>query len=167
MLLIFSIQHVGYILSPNGQYNISTEHTAVVFVSGFSQSSSELKSLCLEFMEPWLFNLPSFLKHADMPTIQKVFYFHSYSLCCASSLLALLYFKILAIIQRLIKLTVEEKDFYPSVQTKIWGSIGQMPDLIDMVLDAFIETSASGGLGSKEVSVLLSLNGNWSKNEQN
>lgn len=64
-------------------------------------------------------------------------------------------FQILTIIQRLIKLTVEEKDFYPSVQTKIWGSIGQMPDLIDMVLDAFIETSASGGLGSKEVSDLI------------
>nr|XP_039272479.1 neurofibromin-like [Styela clava] len=101
-------------------------------ITGFCHSTSELKNLCLEFMEPWLFNLPSFLKHADEPKRTKI----------------------LSIIHRLIELTVDEKDFYPSVQTKIWGSIGQMPDLIDMVLDAFIETSAREGLGSKEAEVM-------------
>jgi len=28
---------------------------------------------------------------------------------------------------------------YPSIQAKIWGNIGQVADLLDMVLDSFIK----------------------------
>jgi len=28
---------------------------------------------------------------------------------------------------------------YPSIQAKIWGNIGQVSDLLDMVLDSFIK----------------------------
>jgi len=41
---------------------------------------------------------------------------------------------------------------YPSIQAKIWGNIGQVSELIDMVLDSFIKRSVTGGLGSAQVS---------------
>ena len=40
---------------------------------------------------------------------------------------------------------------YPSIQAKIWGNIGQVSELIDMVLDSFIKRSVTGGLGSAQV----------------
>lgn len=43
---------------------------------------------------------------------------------------------------------------YPSIQAKIWGSIGQLPELIDMVLDSFIHRSVQGGLGSSTVEIM-------------
>ena len=30
---------------------------------------------------------------------------------------------------------------YPSIQAKIWGNIGQIADLLDMVLDSFIKVN--------------------------
>ena len=33
---------------------------------------------------------------------------------------------------------------YPSIQAKIWGNIGQIADLLDMVLDSFIKVSRQG-----------------------
>ena len=32
---------------------------------------------------------------------------------------------------------------YPSIQAKIWGNIGKVSDLIDMVLDSFIKVHQS------------------------
>lgn len=38
-------------------------------------------------------------------------------------------------------MTLEEEEMYPSIQAKIWGNIGQVSDLLDMVLDSFIKVS--------------------------
>lgn len=43
---------------------------------------------------------------------------------------------------------------YPSIQAKIWGNIGQVSDLIDMVLDSFIKRSVTGGLGSNQAEIM-------------
>lgn len=40
---------------------------------------------------------------------------------------------------------------YPSIQAKIWGNIGQVADLIDMVLDSFIKRSVTGGPTKAEI----------------
>lgn len=58
------------------------------------------------------------------------------------------------ILERLINLTIEQKEMYPSIQAKIWGSIGQIPELIDMVLDNFIQKSVTSGLGSQQVEIM-------------
>lgn len=58
------------------------------------------------------------------------------------------------ILEKLILLTIEEVEMYPSIQAKIWGSIGQVPELIDMVLDNFIHRSVSSGLGSPMVEIM-------------
>jgi neurofibromin 1 len=43
---------------------------------------------------------------------------------------------------------------YPSIQAKIWGNIGQVPELLDMVLDSFIKRSVTGGLGSNPAEIM-------------
>uniref|UniRef100_A0A672PC20 Neurofibromin 1 n=2 Tax=Sinocyclocheilus grahami TaxID=75366 RepID=A0A672PC20_SINGR len=101
-------------------------------ISGFSKSSIELKHLCLEYMTPWLRNLVRFCKHNDDAKRQRV----------------------TAILDKLITMTINEKQMYPSIQAKIWGSLGQITDLLDVVLDSFIKTSATGGLGSIKAEVM-------------
>lgn len=43
---------------------------------------------------------------------------------------------------------------YPSIQAKIWGNIGKVADLLDMVLDSFIKRSVTGGLGSIQAEIM-------------
>lgn len=67
-------------------------------------SGIELKHLCLEYMTPWLKNLVRFCKHNDDAKRQRV----------------------TAILDKLITMTINEKQMYPSIQAKIWGSLGQV-----------------------------------------
>ena len=59
--------------------------------------------------------------------------------------------KVALILDKLITMTIEEVDMYPSIQSKIWGNIGQIGDLLDMVLDSFIK-----------VDIVLVLDSFWS-----
>lgn len=54
------------------------------------------------------------------------------------------------VIGKLIELTVNEGDFYPSVQTKIWGNFGKMPQLVDLILETFVTASTRSGVIDKE-----------------
>ncbi|EDW66990.2 uncharacterized protein Dvir_GJ23901 [Drosophila virilis] len=101
-------------------------------IQGFQRSTIELKHLCLEYMTPWLKNLTKFCKSND--DAKKL--------------------KVSQILDKLICLTIDQKEMYPSVQAKIWGSIGQIPELIDMVLDNFLHKSISYGLGSPQVEIM-------------
>lgn len=69
-----------------------------------SAAGIELKHLCLEYMTPWLLNLVRFCKHNDDAKRQRV----------------------TAILDKLITMTINEKQMYPSIQAKIWGSLGQV-----------------------------------------
>jgi neurofibromin 1 len=46
--------------------------------------------------------------------------------------------KVSMILDKLITLTIEEDDMYASIQAKIWSHVGQVSDLLDIVLDCFI-----------------------------
>ncbi|XP_030848330.1 neurofibromin isoform X1 [Strongylocentrotus purpuratus] len=92
-------------------------------ITGFSKISIELKHLCLEYMTPWLPNLTRFSKRSDESKR----------------------YKLTVVLDKLIHMTITEKQMYPSIQAKVWGNIGQVEDLIDCVLDSFIKTSVSGG----------------------
>ncbi|RZF46610.1 hypothetical protein LSTR_LSTR002942 [Laodelphax striatellus] len=105
-------------------------------IGGFRMSTIELKHLCLEYMTPWLPNLVKFCKPSDDNKRQQKAE------------------KVAQILEKLITLTVEEVEMYPSIQAKIWGSIGQVPELIDMVLDCFIKRSTEGGVGSQVVEIM-------------
>eukprot|EP00795_Rhopilema_esculentum_P015875 gene15875-7206_t len=102
-------------------------------INGFSLSDFELKHLCLEYMAPWLPNLTKFCKCvSDDPSRTK--------LC--------------QILDKLIQMTIKERQMNPSIQAKVWGNIGKLPELLDVVLDSFIKTSATGGLGSLKAEVM-------------
>ena len=101
-------------------------------IQGFRASSIELKHLCLEYITPWLPNLTRFCKHSDDNKRQRVS----------------------SILDKLITLTIEEVEMYPSIQAKIWGNIGKVSDLLDMVLDSFIKRSVTGGLGSPQAEIM-------------
>ncbi|RUS73016.1 hypothetical protein EGW08_019222, partial [Elysia chlorotica] len=62
--------------------------------------------------------------------------------------------KVALILDKLITMTIEEVEMYPSIQAKIWGNIGQIGDLLDMVLDSFIKRSVTGGLGSVQAEIM-------------
>nr|XP_037875143.1 neurofibromin isoform X8 [Bombyx mori] len=102
-------------------------------IQGFRGSTIELKHLCLEYMTPWLANLVRFVKPTEDSRRQK---------------------QVAQILEKLITLTIEETEMYPSVQAKIWGSIGQVPELIDMVLDSFMQRSVNSGLGSPMIEIM-------------
>ncbi|CAF1287270.1 unnamed protein product [Adineta steineri] len=101
-------------------------------IEGFRNSTIELKHLCLEYMTKWLPNLTRFCKQNDDNKRMKVS----------------------MILDKLITLTIEEDDMYPSIQAKIWSNIGQVSDLLDIVLDCFIKRSVLGGLGSVQAEIL-------------
>ncbi|RWS09353.1 neurofibromin-like protein, partial [Dinothrombium tinctorium] len=116
--------------------DVNASHLTLEFleecIQGFRASSIELKHLCLEYMTPWLPNLTRFCKHSDDNKRQRV----------------------ATILDKLITLTIEEVEMYPSIQAKIWGNIGQVSDLLDMVLDSFIKRSVTGGLGSAQSEIM-------------
>ncbi|KAG7207079.1 hypothetical protein KM043_000959 [Ampulex compressa] len=103
-------------------------------IQGFRESNIELKHLCLEYMTPWLKNLVRFYKPNDEGGKRQK--------------------QVTQILGKLITLTIEEVEMYPSIQAKIWSTIGRLPDLIDTVLDNFIHRSVRYGLGSPMVEIM-------------
>lgn len=103
-------------------------------MQGFRESTIELKHLCLEYMTPWLSNLVRFYKpHDEGGKRQK---------------------QVMEILDDLITLTVQEIEMYPSIQAKIWSTIGMLPELIDVVLDIFLQRSARYRLGSPMAEIM-------------
>ncbi|CAD6227786.1 GSCOCG00006244001-RA-CDS [Cotesia congregata] len=103
-------------------------------MQGFKVSTIELKHLCLEYMTPWLKNLVRFYKPNDEGGKRQK--------------------QVTQILEKLITLTIEENEMYPSIQAKIWSTIGRLPELIDTVLDHFIQKSVGYGLGSPMVEIM-------------
>ncbi|XP_008206010.1 neurofibromin isoform X2 [Nasonia vitripennis] len=103
-------------------------------IQGFRVSTIELKHLCLEYMTPWLNNLVRFYKPSDEGGKRQK--------------------QVTQILEKLITLTIEEVEMYPSIQAKIWSTIGRLPDLIDTVLDNFIQRSVRYGFGSPMVEIM-------------
>lgn len=58
------------------------------------------------------------------------------------------------ILERLILLTIDQKEMYPSIQAKVWVTIGAIPELIDMVLDNFIVKSINTNMTANEVDIM-------------
>lgn len=105
---------------------------------GFYKSSTELKHLCLEYMGPWLQNLNRLeetQEHVDnaMNTNEQI----------------------ADIIRMLIDLTFKEQEMYPSIQAKIWRIIGSMDDILDTVIDCFVNFCVNHGVGSREADTVM------------
>ncbi|XP_063990874.1 neurofibromin isoform X3 [Diachasmimorpha longicaudata] len=126
------IKHLSETLAANDS------HLTLEFLEecmqGFKVSTIDLKHLCLEYMTPWLKNLVRFYKPNDEGGKRQR--------------------QVTQILEKLIILTIEEVEMYPSIQAKIWSTIGRLPELIDTVLDNFIQKSVGYGLGSPMVEIM-------------
>lgn len=102
-------------------------------ISCFGKSDDESRNLCLNYMAPWLPNLSRF-SGCDKSDPNKI--------------------KMIDIIEKLIKLTIMNRQNYPFIQASVWRKIGNIPDLLDVVIDLFMKTSSAGGFGSEKAEVM-------------
>lgn len=62
--------------------------------------------------------------------------------------------QVTGILESLIQLTIDQKEMYPSIQGKVWVTIGAIPELIDMVLDNFIVKSINTNMTANDVDIM-------------
>ncbi|KAI8975307.1 hypothetical protein BDF20DRAFT_914255 [Mycotypha africana] len=103
---------------------------------GFQKSSEPLRYLCLDYMIPWLPNLSKFCNSCSIIDNDKNVT------------------KTLDVIRNLIDLTVARTDMYKLVQAKIWKSIGQIDDVLNLVLDSFVQFAIEHGIGSPQAEAM-------------
>ncbi|XP_047141766.1 neurofibromin isoform X1 [Hydra vulgaris] len=101
--------------------------------SCFSKCDDESRNLCLNYMAPWLPNLVNFSNLNKKDTNKE---------------------KMVDIIARLIELTISDRKNYPFIQAQIWGNVGKIPDLLDVVIELFVKTSSTGGFLSEKAEVM-------------
>jgi neurofibromin 1 len=114
--------------------HLTFEFLSECFV-GFKNSTTNLKHLCLEYMAPWLSNLTYLSRSIDQDG--------KGSQAKTKQLLSMMF-----------DLTVKEVDMAPSIQSKIWRTIAQVDDLIDLVLDTIVLYAVEHGVGSVQAETL-------------
>ncbi|KAG9291425.1 hypothetical protein G9A89_021843 [Geosiphon pyriformis] len=100
------------------------------FFAGFKRSSTQLKHLCLQYMAPWLMNLAHYSRSAgeNQPSIGKT----------------------REILRQLIELTTKESEMYTSVQSKIWSTLGRVDEVINLIIDEFVNYAVEHGISSSQ-----------------
>ena len=58
------------------------------------------------------------------------------------------------IMKQFIEITVEEPEMYPSLQSKVWYSIGGVEELVDLALNNLIQHALQNQLGSRAAEVV-------------
>ncbi|KAI7862201.1 hypothetical protein BDF14DRAFT_1858538 [Spinellus fusiger] len=112
--------------------NLTLEFLNECFV-GFSKSNEPLRYLCLDYMVAWLPNLALFARGgADEANIVKT----------------------KEVLRLLIDLTVARNDMYKLVQAKIWKTIATIDDILNLVLDVFVQFSNEHGVGSAQAEAM-------------
>ncbi|SAM09354.1 hypothetical protein [Absidia glauca] len=114
--------------------NLTLEFLSECFV-GFNKSNEPLRYLCLDYMVPWLPNLSLFCHSAGDDSNPDLV-------------------KTKEVICLLIDLTVARTDMYKLVQAKIWKTIGKIDDVLNLVLDAFVQFSNEHGVGSPQAEAM-------------
>ncbi|RCH89644.1 Ras GTPase activating protein ira2 [Rhizopus azygosporus] len=114
------------------QPNLTLEFLSECFI-GFQKSSEPLRYLCLDYMVPWLPNLSRFC-HSNIEDKETV--------------------KTKEVLRNLIDLTVARTEMYKLIQAKIWKTIGQIDDILNLVLDSFVQFSIEHGVGSSQAEAM-------------
>lgn len=97
------------------------------FLEGFEAASVNQKTMCLQYMAPWLQNLVMFV-HASRDQqneYQK---------------------RIKEILSSLVFITVKQPEMFAVMQRNIWHHLSKLDDLIPLVLDVFCECAIDSGL---------------------
>ncbi|KAF7721136.1 Ras GTPase activating protein ira2, partial [Apophysomyces ossiformis] len=98
---------------------------------GFNKSNEPMRQLCLDYMAPWLRNLSFFCRGCAEDTKQNVS-------------------KTTDVLRSLIDMTVARADMYKYVQDKVWKTLARVDDMINPILDAFVQYSVDHGVGSPQ-----------------
>lgn len=106
------------------------------FFEGFDSAATSQKTMCLQYMAPWLSNLVMFTHTArdQQPEYQK---------------------RIREILSHLIDITVKQPDMYATMQRCVWIQISKLDDLIPLILDVFTEAAMDSGLHSPRFESVL------------
>ncbi|KAI9476257.1 MAG: hypothetical protein EXX96DRAFT_293488 [Benjaminiella poitrasii] len=99
-------------------------------VLGYSKSEQGLRYLCLLYMIPWLSNLSLYCGRSHQDTA-----------------------KTKELLRLLVDLTLTG-EMSKLVQAKIWKTIGKVDDILNLVIDTFIQVSNEHGLGSVQAEAL-------------
>lgn len=129
----------SFIVGISENLAVTEAHLTLEFLNecfvGFNKSSEPLRQLCLEYMAPWLHNLGNFARNSPDGKGDNVI-------------------KTKEVIRLLIDLTVTRVDIYRLVQDKIWKTVGQVDDVINLVLDTFVQFSVEHGIGSPQAETM-------------
>ena len=110
-------QNNDFIRRISEQLAVNAFHLTLEFleecIRGFRNSELDQKSLCLEYMTPWLPNLTRFRKHPDHQKQKQ---------------------RLNNILDKLDTLTMEESKMY-AIQAKIWGKITQISEILSLNLE--------------------------------
>ncbi|KAI8394136.1 uncharacterized protein BYT42DRAFT_553510 [Radiomyces spectabilis] len=129
----------GFIVSISESIAATEPHLTLEFLNewfvGFNKSTENMRLLCLDYMAPWLRNLATFARNVnDDP---------NRSLAKTKEVLRLL-----------IDLTVSQPDIYKHMQTRVWKTLARVDDIINLVLDAFVQCSVECGVGSPQAEAM-------------
>ncbi|KAI9486703.1 MAG: hypothetical protein EXX96DRAFT_550220 [Benjaminiella poitrasii] len=117
----------------------SKAHLTLEFLSealtGFENSDNSMRQLCLDYMAPWLLNLSLFAQNSLDN--------HKQGSIKAKEVLV-----------HLIDLTVSRLELYKHIQAKIWKTIAEAEDIIDLVVDSFVRYSVKSGIGSSQAEII-------------
>ncbi|KAJ9061115.1 Ras GTPase activating protein ira2 [Entomophthora muscae] len=137
--LCIPANNTSFVLSISERLAVTEPQLTFEFLSecfvGIDNSTTPLKHLCLEYMAPWLTNLIYLSRNSSLEGGGV----HSRT----RELLGMMF-----------DLTVKETEMAPSIQSKIWRTIGQVDELIDMVLDTIVQYAVEHGVGSVQAEVL-------------
>ncbi|KAJ3298331.1 Ras GTPase activating protein ira2 [Borealophlyctis nickersoniae] len=114
---------------------------------GFQKSSKDLKHFCLEYMVPWLPNLASYAKPGGIAAVP----FDTQPGVVSGDEQG---GKLREIVKLMIDATVKEHEMFPVLQSKCWQYIADVEEIMPIVLDCFIQTAVSQGMGSQQTEVL-------------
>ncbi|ORX55545.1 hypothetical protein DM01DRAFT_1366815 [Hesseltinella vesiculosa] len=102
---------------------------------GFHKSSVPMRQLCLDYMAPWLRNLALYTRPNQDD--------HNKN-----------YTKTKDVIRLLIELTVSYPDMYKHIQAKVWKVVANVDELINLILDSFIQFAVEHDVGSPQAEAM-------------
>ncbi|CEI98406.1 hypothetical protein RMCBS344292_12515 [Rhizopus microsporus] len=102
---------------------------------GLTKSNESMQPLCLDYMVPWLLNLGHFAKYNPEEQTSSAT-------------------KTKEFIMSLIRLTINRVELYKHIQAKIWKTLAEVEEIVNLVIDCFVQCSIEYGTGSPQAEMI-------------
>ncbi|KAI9317519.1 hypothetical protein BX666DRAFT_2026794 [Dichotomocladium elegans] len=128
-----------FIVSISESLSSTESHLTLEFLNeclvGFNKSNDLMRQLCLDYMAPWLRNLALYCRHNPDDNNKNLT-------------------KTKDVIRLLIEMTVTRADMYKHMQAKVWKTFAQVDDMVNLIIDSFVQYSVEHGVGSPQAEVM-------------